>query len=251
MRSPERPQREVLGEEQPWSTRPWQHVQQRRPHTAHRHLPRLKHPHQPPCRTNRVLRPIGQRLRSMLGRQRFRSIGTWKLNRSKYPDSAFDTDGQNHHVNERLQGIHVSFLGQRVSGLCWKKQRLPARHGCNVHAMETTWQYVARPRPGNRSSSVELAAQLSCALADQRQHGLLGQRRVGLFGKRRRFCVRLPRVGQTASEYATLEPVERPPPCLNFRHACAVLDNGDLACWGEITGRSWALATTNSSSRWL
>ena len=97
---------------------------------------------------------------------------------------------------------------------------------------ETTWQYVADLDTGVHS--VELAAQTGCAHLVNGSMVCWGKDEWGLFGNDVASAYGSPRIGQTASEYVNFGAGRTAASIgLNFRHACAVLDNGDLTCWGR------------------
>ena len=99
-------------------------------------------------------------------------------------------------------------------------------------AQESTWQYVAGL--GTSAHSVELAAQMGCAHLVNGSVVCWGKDEWGLFGNDVASAYGTPRYGRTASEFVNFG-VGRTAASLsmNFRHACAVLDNGDLTCWAR------------------
>ena len=99
-------------------------------------------------------------------------------------------------------------------------------------AQESTWQYVVGL--GTSAHSVELAAQMGCAYLVNGSVVCWGKDEWGLFGNDVASAYGTPRYGRTASEFVNFG-VGRTAASLsmNFRHACAVLDNGDLTCWAR------------------
>ena len=97
---------------------------------------------------------------------------------------------------------------------------------------ESTWQYVAGL--GTTAQSVELATQMGCAHLVNGSVVCWGKDEWGLFGNDVASSYGSPHYGRTASEYVNFG-VGRTAASLsmNFRHACAVLDNGDLTCWAR------------------
>ena len=82
--------------------------------------------------------------------------------------------------------------------------------------------------------SVELAAQVACAHLSNGSMVCWGYDEWGLFGNSVASAYGSGRVATTASEYVTFGTGRTAASInMNFRHACAVLDNADLVCWGR------------------
>ncbi|MDA8610547.1 putative Ig domain-containing protein, partial [Euryarchaeota archaeon] len=97
-------------------------------------------------------------------------------------------------------------------------------------ARETSWKYVVGL--DMVAHTVELGQDVGCAHLVNGSMACWGEDLWGLYGNSTTSYTS--RVASTATQYANFGNGRTAASIsLNFRHACAVLDNGDLTCWGR------------------
>ncbi|DAC47620.1 MAG TPA: hypothetical protein D7H93_00570, partial [Candidatus Poseidoniales archaeon] len=97
-------------------------------------------------------------------------------------------------------------------------------------ARETSWKYVIGL--DMVAHTVELGQDVGCAHLVNGSMVCWGEDAWGLFGNSTTSYTS--RVASTATQYANFGNGRTAASIsLNYRHACAVLDNGDLTCWGR------------------
>ena len=99
-----------------------------------------------------------------------------------------------------------------------------------ISAAELSWKYVIGL--DMVAHSVELGQDVGCAHLVNGSMACWGEDVWGLFGNSTTSYTS--RVASTATQYANFGNGRTAASIsLNYRHACAVLDNGDLTCWGR------------------
>ena len=109
---------------------------------------------------------------------------------------------------------------------------------------ETSWKYVVGL--DMVAHTVELGQDVGCAHLINGSMACWGEDLWGLYGNSTTSYTL--RVASTATQYANFGSGRSAASIsLNYRHACAVLDNGDLTCWGRNHKSQLGLGTTTQA----
>ena len=109
---------------------------------------------------------------------------------------------------------------------------------------ETSWKYVVGL--DMVAHTVELGQDVGCAHLINGSMACWGEDLWGLYGNSTTSYTL--RVASTATQYANFGNGRSAASIsLNYRHACAVLDNGDLTCWGRNHKSQLGLGTTTQA----